>query len=119
MPLLASSLLCQKVKVDPFCRLRCLQRGHPWAEEAMTGAFLARPSKEEVTFRGFEETLHFGQRDPNCTCISADSSLAFLYPHGLSLERPKSGKSSHTLDVQKDSKGREEGGEDPGALALP
>lgn len=51
MLLMASSVLCllgkRKVRVSPAFRLRWLRQYHPWAEEAMMGAFPARPGKEK------------------------------------------------------------------------
>lgn len=51
MLLMASFVLClllgkRQVKVNPSFRLWWLSRHHPWAEEAMTGAFPAGLSKE-------------------------------------------------------------------------
>lgn len=68
--------------------------------------------------KGFEEMLHFWQRDPKLHLRFCRLFTCFLYPRRLSLELLKGGKSAHSLGVQRDSKGREESGRNSGDLAL-
>ena len=69
--------------------------------------------------KGFEEMLHFWQRDPKLHLCFCRLFTCFLYLRRLSLELLKGRKHAHALGVQEDSKGREESNASSGDLAIP
>lgn len=73
---------------------------------------VANPGRPgEVTFKGFEEILHFWQRGPKTAPVFLQSRHLLFISLQTILELLKGGKSAHYLGTEKDSKDREETGE--------
>ena len=87
------------------------QATSPLGQRGNGGGVSSRAERGEVTFKSFEETRHFWQRDPKLHLHFCRLLTCFLYPCRLSLELLKGGKSAHSLSVWKESQGREDRGE--------